>query len=334
MGRKIFGAIPDDDEEEKAARSSPPAASIAVAPALSGLREGLRELSANSIREVDPAHIEDDGPKDRLALDEASIRKLADSIRQHGQQVPILIRPGQTPGRFRVVYGRRRLAALKQLGMPAKAILRHMDDRAAVTAQGQENSVRLDPSFIEKAVFVRDLRAVGYESTVIEEALGIDATTVSRYGVIAETLPDDLIRAIGAAHGNGRRPWMRLAELLRADPDLINSLQEVLERLDDKVESDDRLKAVLDHAEQEAAKTAAPRQFDRGQNSTVKLSGGARLGTIRRAKNAVTISIDTKRDPEFGQWLTEHAERLALEMHQRWLEDGPKREKKTSRRGS
>lgn len=334
MGRKIFGAIPDPEEEEKPARAAAPAASVAVSPALGGLREGLRELSANSIREVDPAHVEDDGPSDRLGLDEASIRKLADSIRQHGQQVPILIRPGQSPGRFRVVYGRRRLAALKQLGMPAKAILRHMDDRAAVTAQGQENSIRLDPSFIEKAVFVRDLRAAGYESAVIEEALGIDATTVSRYGVIAETLPDDLIRAIGAAHGSGRRPWMRLAELVRADAGLINALQELLGSLSESVESDERLKAVLDHAERLAAEVPAPRSIDRGQSSVVKLSGGARLGTIRRARNAVTISIDTKRDREFGQWLEEHAERLALEMHQRWLEDGSKLDKKASCDGS
>jgi ParB family chromosome partitioning protein len=78
----------------------------------------------------------------------------------------------------------------------------------------------------------------------------------------------------------------------------------------------------------------APRSIDRGQSSIVKLSGGARLGTIRRARNAVTISIDTKRDREFGQWLEEHAERLALEMHQRWLEDGSKLDKKASCDGS
>lgn len=329
MGRKIFGVdtslLRDAQDPSPAPGSQAQAAqpSRQSSPALVGLREGLREMSANSIREIDPNLVDDDGPRDRLGLDESSIRQLAESIRTHGQQVPILVRPGATTGRYRVVYGRRRLAALKLIGIPAKAILRHLDDESAIMAQGQENSLRLDPSFIEKAVFVRDLRAEGYGTAIIEDALGIDATTVSRYGVIAETLPDHLIRAIGAAHGSGRRPWMRLAEIIRSGAIDINVvLQEALDTLDKDADSDDRLKAVLDEAEAAARRNDHGTVIDRGQDAEVVLRSGVRIGAIRRSRSALTISFNRKQDPQFVQWLAERAEGFALELHQRWLEEG------------
>ena len=107
-----------------------------------------------SIQDIDPDLIEDTGLKDRLGISEEDVAELRDSIARHGQQVPILLRPHPTlSGRYQVVYGRRRLAAIRGLGTPVKALIRTLSDEEAVLAQGQENNLRKDPSFIEKALF-------------------------------------------------------------------------------------------------------------------------------------------------------------------------------------
>ena len=76
--------------------------------AMTGMKSTLRDLSSNAVREIDPALIDAGGPKDRLDFSDADVADLAESIRAHGQQVPIMVRPlPDQPGRFRIVYGRR-----------------------------------------------------------------------------------------------------------------------------------------------------------------------------------------------------------------------------------
>ncbi len=92
--------------------------------AMTGMKSTLRDLSSNAVREIDPGLIEDDGPRDRLSISDADVRELAESIKAHGQQVPIMVRPlADGSGRFRIVYGRRRLRALRLAGLPAKALV-------------------------------------------------------------------------------------------------------------------------------------------------------------------------------------------------------------------
>jgi ParB family transcriptional regulator, chromosome partitioning protein len=130
---------------------------------IAAIRNDLRSLSSRSVQEIDPEMIEDTGLKDRLSSLDDDVAELRDSIAKHGQQVPILLRPHPTlSGRYQVVYGRRRLAAIRALRTPVKALIRTLSDEEAVLAQGQENSLRKDPSFIEKALFAGDLEEAGY----------------------------------------------------------------------------------------------------------------------------------------------------------------------------
>ncbi|WP_164125936.1 ParB/RepB/Spo0J family partition protein, partial [Stenotrophomonas maltophilia] len=63
-----------------------------------------------------------------------------DLIRQHGQNVPILVRPkpGDTEG-YEVAFGHRRLRAARELGIKVRAVVRSLTDEQLVIAQGQEN---------------------------------------------------------------------------------------------------------------------------------------------------------------------------------------------------
>ncbi|MEO1686792.1 MAG: plasmid partitioning protein RepB [Pseudomonadota bacterium] len=185
--------------------------------AVGAVGRSLAELKSRAIADLDPFSIEAGGMQDRLETVDAEDAMLRESIREHGQQVPVLVRPHPAKeGRYQIVYGRRRVLAMRDLGQPVKALIRDLDDRALVIAQGQENTARRDLSFIEKANFARQLSDAGYDRKVIGDALQIDKTLISRMLSTAERLPLSLLHRIGAAPGVGRDRWARLADLLDA----------------------------------------------------------------------------------------------------------------------
>ena len=214
--------------------------------AMSGVKSTLKDLSSNAVREIAVDLIEEDGPKDRLSFSDADIATLAASIKAHGQQVPIMVRPlADKPGRFRIVYGRRRLRALQSIGMSARALVRTLSDEEAILAQGQENSHRLDPSFIEKALFAAQLSNNGYDQPVILDALAIDKPMLSRMTKVARTIPEAVIQMIGSAHGIGRRRWEDLADKTKvSNADLVQVASNL--GLDRIPASDDRFERVSD----------------------------------------------------------------------------------------
>lgn len=147
--------------------------------------------------------------------DDPDLDKLMESLKEYGQQVPVLLRVNPNdPERYQVVYGRRRVAAMKRLGLPVKALIRDLDDRALVIAQGQENTARKDLTFIEKANFARQMRDAGYDRKTICDALSIDKTVISRMLQVVDAVPEALIKAIGSAPSFGRDRWLALANAL------------------------------------------------------------------------------------------------------------------------
>lgn len=282
--------------------------------AMSGVKSTLRDLSSNAVREIDPALIDDGGPKDRLAISDADVADLVQSIRTHGQQVPIMVRPlGESPGRYRIVYGRRRLRALRLAGIPAKALIRTLTDEQAILAQGQENSLRLDPSFIEKALFVTDLTNGGYDQSVVLDALAIDKPMLSRMTKVARTLPLGAIQFIGPAHGIGRRRWEELADQVR---DRGIDLDKVIATASEKangLSSDQRFALISDLALREGHlnPTKAPPTLSVHHQ-------GLKLAEIKATPRSLTIRFAGSDQPEFTKWMKEHAEAEVLRLYQAW----------------
>jgi len=83
-------------------------------------------------------------------------------------------------------------------------MIRQLDDHALVLAQGQENTARLDLSFIEKASFAAQLAAQDYDRPTIAAALSIDQPMVSRLLKVGQAFDLSFLRNIGAAPGIGR----------------------------------------------------------------------------------------------------------------------------------
>lgn len=311
MARKIFPQ--GDDASKTASQQTSSAPKTQKLPsAVGGLRESLRDITANSIREIDVERIEFDGLRDRLVLEDDSIQELAESIRKHGQQVPIMVRPGDQPDTFKIVYGRRRLAAIKRIGGSIKAIVRTLNDEASVIAQGQENNLRLDPSFIEKALFIRDMEATGYKASVIQDALGLSRQGVSNHRVVIAQLPEDLVEAIGPAHGIGRRQWSALSELIQTEKALKAAHKAVGSSLEN-TPSSEKFSIAFNAAKAAAQKPSTDTQV-------TETSKDMSLGTITADKRNVSVTFKRRDNPKFSQWIEENGEEALRRLFEHWLE--------------
>ena len=283
--------------------------------AMSGVKSTLKDLSSNAVKEIPVGMIEEGGPKDRLEFSDADVASLALSIREHGQQVPIMVRPVlDKPGHYRIVYGRRRLHALRSLGLPAKALVRTLSDQEAILAQGQENSQRLDPSFVEKALFAAELIHGGYAQAVILDALAIDKPMLSRMTKVTRAIPATVIQAIGSAHGVGRRRWEQLADQTSNDSlDLaliVSGLQ-----MQGVPSSDDRFarvcEAVAAHGQKATVASARPML-------TILSQDGTPLAEIKDTPRALTLKLSKTGAPEFAQWMRENAETELQRLYEAW----------------
>lgn len=231
--------------------------------------------------------------------DDPDLDKLMESLKEYGQQVPVLLRVNPNdPERYQVVYGRRRVAAMKRLGLPVKALIRDLDDRALVIAQGQENTARKDLTFIEKANFARQMRDAGYDRKTICDALSIDKTVISRMLQVVDAVPEALIKAIGSAPSFGRDRWLALANALDGRDMVAEAKGET---------SDARFAAVMAALRTPRPPSPAPRP--------VKDDKGQPIGQVARRGQKLTVTLDARKAGGFDDWLAENIETL----HRDWL---------------
>ncbi|WP_312403043.1 plasmid partitioning protein RepB [Rhizobium sp.] len=213
------------------------------------LRQALSE--GERVVAIHPDKIDSSFVEDRLRLDDQDDEDLAtliDSMRESGQQVPVLLRNHpERPGRYQTAYGHRRIRAASRLGIEVKAIIRALSDDELVLAQGKENAERRNLSFIERAVFARNLLAGGFDRKVIGEALSVQKSELSRLLQVVEAVPDALIRAIGAAPKAGRDRWMKLGELLTSKTAQASAMAEISGADFQSSVSDDRFQLVFNH---------------------------------------------------------------------------------------
>lgn len=305
MARKIQF---DVSEEAKTPEVVAPAPSRA--PSLSGMAKSLQAAAAASIREIETRLIDDSAFKDRIDPDAEEILDLADSIRAQGQLIPILVSPLPS-GRFRIVYGRRRLAALRHLGLPAKALVRDLDEDQAIIAQGQENTYRKDLSWIEKASFAKQLLEAGKSDELVCDALNIDQkarkageklTGLSRMRQVAARFAPELIDAIGAAPKVGRDRWYEASQTLEKKgfpPGNQSALTtEIAAAAARGMASDDRFTLFESLLRRPVVgKAPAPAKAPRVETA---------LGSVAVSARSATITITKKDAADLHRWISDH----------------------------
>ncbi|MCA0997152.1 plasmid partitioning protein RepB [Alloyangia pacifica] len=299
------------------AERKPTAAESRMMPrgAVGALQSSLSKLQENAVQEIEPDLIDDAGFEDRLGLDPEAQGQLKESLQTYGQQVPVLLRPHPTQnGRFEIVYGRRRLGALRELGMKVKAMVRQLDDHALVMAQGQENTSRQDLSFIEKASFAAQLQDSNYDRQTIAAALSIDLPMVSRMLKVGTAFSLPFLRQIGSAPGIGRDRWMALAKILQDEAASARAEEAMRAPGFDALDSDARFDAVYGATQRKTtvAKPPAPRP------RSLRAHDGTALAEIRSTARGLTLTVPSKTADGFDRWLDARAEEIIQDLHDRW----------------
>ncbi len=316
---------PVDQQTRKTESNTPKPSRRPVKGAIGAVSQSIEALKARSLLDIDPFLIDAGGLQDRLENDVAEDQSLLNSIREYGQQVPILVRPHpETEGRYQIVYGRRRVLALRDLGQPVKAMVRDLDDARLVMAQGQENTARRGLSFIEKANFAAQMRDHGYKRKAIIDALSIDKTLVSRMLLIVDRIGYELVTRIGAAPNIGRDRWGVLAneiEQRAADPQVIIGM---LSLNDDGANSDARFEKALEFIAGQPVTSAAAADREaplpvKGRQSRRKIHNsatGATIAAVMQNPEKVVMTIDRAESGGFEDWLVDNLDSI----HRDWLE--------------
>ena len=320
------------DSLAAAGAPSPAPQTGAVTPMMTSnraLRSARDAVDSHHVWELDPASIEDGRMADRL--DPADVMDLRDAIEANGQTVPILVRraPGEDD-RYLLVYGRRRLEAIRQSDKVTKvrALVTNLDDDSALRAQISENMGRRDLSFIEKALFAKDLVSSGFgNQSQVAEILTVTKSSISMAIAIADMVGPDLVRAIGAAHGIGRPRWESLGRAIDENgldrEDLIGIAKEARENaetsmvVDDIASTNDPSIQTFLAVEKAVTKAIKPAKSPSpAPPSSVPLKiGGKRGGTVTRTAKGLSIELA---DGDFADWVETQVHDMIEDLHERW----------------
>ncbi len=292
--------------------------------AISAVGASLQEMSENAkqaaqlqkqlaegdaIVSIDPKKIDHSRITDRIPTEvDLAFDQLVTSIAENGQQVPVLVRPSpDTPGRYQIAYGRRRLRAAEKLGLGVKAIVRNLSDSELIVAQGRENLDRKDLSFIEKAFFARNLEDDGCDRHTIISALATDKADISRYIAVARRMPDVLVKKIGPAPKSGRARWLALADKLEQQAALATAERALDDPSLRSADSDTRFDAVLN-----ALQSRKPKA--RPSIGVWKAPGGKRGARIEAKDGRTALVFEEKTVPEFAHFVAGKLDDLFTEF--------------------
>lgn len=258
------------------------------------LREQL--ASGQSVVELNAAEIEPSFIRDRLdGFESQDFDELKSSIAEHGQLLPILVRPSPGKvGQYQIAFGHRRVEATRQLGIPVKAIVRKLSDDDLIVAQGKENLERKDLSFIERGLFAARLEDRGVGRDVILAALSTHKGNLSTMISLVRRLPEELVTAIGAAPKIGRPRWESLAANLEQGRGDWKPL--LRDKSFSARSSDERFETVLRATT--VTKTKDEPQRLVGRNGKVFASASV-------SPKKTKLIIDQKEAPDFGAYLVE-----------------------------
>lgn len=214
----------------------------------------LREAAGEQIISLDPALIDSAMIADRLSAgadNDQTFEMLKESLRESGQQVPVLVRPHpddakRRQGWYQTAYGHRRIRAARELDIQVKAIVRPLTDDALVLAQGKENAERRDLSFIERAFFAKGLIDHGFERATAQAALGAHKSEMTRLLQVADRIPIRIARAVGPAPKAGRPRWLALGDLLAHAANVEKAGDETSKKTFMKADSDQRFQLLFD----------------------------------------------------------------------------------------
>lgn len=123
----------------------------------------------------------DPHPKNRTWCEASAMHELTESIREHGQSSPGILRPHpEMPGRYQLIAGWRRWNACKTLGWPLQAMVRELDDVQALEQLYLENAQRENLRPLDEAELVEGMLEL--RDTQGHRLFTLERVALARYG--------------------------------------------------------------------------------------------------------------------------------------------------------
>lgn len=314
--KSVMAGSPEQPKDSGRSGYAMRGASKSMKVSIDSLAENSKRLlEGETIVEIDPQLIDVSFVSDRLSDDDDAFDELKASIAAGRQDTPVLLRPHpEADGRYMIVFGHRRVRVASALGRKVRAVVKPMDDVAHILAQGQENTARADLSFIEKALFAKSLLDMGQAKDVIQSALTIDGTLLSRMLSVAQNVPRHVVEQIGPAKQIGRDRWEDFKKLA-SEPANEKVLKGALE-FDgfQNLDSDARFEFL--HSKLTEAGRAPKRRKTRAtpKKRTWTAGKGRIKGVIGRSGKAFSISLTAQDSTEFGDFLSSRLDQLYSEF--------------------
>ncbi|MBQ6133918.1 MAG: ParB/RepB/Spo0J family partition protein [Lachnospiraceae bacterium] len=140
----------------------------------------LPEEIKNSVMELDIARVEPDRNQPRKTFDEDELEELADSIKEKGILIPLLVRPQEDY--YQIIAGERRWRAARKAGLKkVPVIIRDdMTDQEVVEVQLIENIQRADLNAIDEALaYKRLIEEFGMTQDQVADRVSKSRTTIT-----------------------------------------------------------------------------------------------------------------------------------------------------------
>ncbi len=258
---------------------------------------------------LDASKVDDAIIRDRLsdgAAGDEDFATLVASMREHGQQVPVLVRPHpdevkRKAGFYQAAYGHRRIRACRELDMRVKALVDDLSDENLLIAQGKENSERRNLSFIERAFFAKAMLDYGFERQSAQAALGVHKSEMTRLLQASQRIPVRFVRAIGPAPKIGRPRWLALGDLFEREANIEIAIEEI--------HNDAFLNATSDNRFERLFKRLSSRK-ERQKGFEIKMPDGRLVGE-RKGK---VLKLDKSMSEDFADYMSEKLPELLADF--------------------
>ena len=191
-------------------------AATTVLPSLDELGiEGRPLLVPTDSLDEDPANPRTEFPNEELA-------ELAQDIALRGILQPIVVRRAGDDGRYRVLFGAKRLRAAKRAALKLVPVVIGSEAHD-VYAQVAENQKRHGLTPLDLARFMRSRVDAGESNAEIAKRMGIDLTSVAHHLALL-TLPPELDEAFRSGRCTSPRTLYELAKLQKTKPERVKAI--------------------------------------------------------------------------------------------------------------
>jgi ParB/RepB/Spo0J family partition protein len=166
--------------------------------------------------------LDEDSGNPRTTFPDEELAELAQDIALRGILQPIVVRRAGGDGRYRVLFGAKRLRAAKRAALKQVPVVIGSEAHD-VYAQVAENQKRHGLTPLDLARFMRSRFDAGESNAEIANRMGIDLTSVAHHLALL-TLPPELDEALRSGRCTSPRTLYELAKLQKTKPERVKAI--------------------------------------------------------------------------------------------------------------